>query len=546
MIYPHFSDSLLPAIPFIALYAEIHFRFFSLFPSFLYQRRPEIVFDMPRRLDPGRDLPIFLIVNDCNRFPCKFGDCSVVISKPGEQPKRFDFKQIEATELKHNLSKVMKVFKLQISNTELPTGLFFVNATITAICEKKQFTVLNDNFRTTSKLPFVCYKAKSTLPGIEFCSYGDLHSHSYYSQSHVEFGPPISSIDEVASATGLSFVAITDHSYDLACKTDNYLESDPELTRWKLFQSEFSPSAGFKTMMIPGEEVSCLNEKGEVVHLCALNIKEFLPGNLDGARKNRSNDPQLSLALAIARIHEQGGLAFAAHPAAKVGFLSRLFLRRGEWLTKDLQQKIDGMQILNSGYSTSWHNGKSIWISLLENGMKVPLLGGNDAHGDFNRYRAITTPFLAISEHRERYLGFGKTGVYGRNRSVDDLIGRIKNGETFVTTGPFAGISFSDSPADSAISHQPISSDTPLYVHAQSTQEFGALSTIKILAGFAEDPLESVVFSKVKIDQKFNLCEKIDLSKLSKKPTYIRAEVTCMNADAVKESKAFTSPVYFE
>ena len=50
-----------------------------------------------------------------------------------------------------------------------------------------------------------------------------MHVHSQYSQSHVEFGPPLKVIDEMANACGLDFTAVTDHSYDLSCAMDDYL-----------------------------------------------------------------------------------------------------------------------------------------------------------------------------------------------------------------------------------------------------------------------------------------------------------------------------------
>jgi hypothetical protein len=59
------------------------------------------------------------------------------------------------------------------------------------------------------KASFKCRVCSEKLPGNEFGTYGGLHTHSIYSQSHVEFGPPIKVYDRMASASGLDFLGIT-------------------------------------------------------------------------------------------------------------------------------------------------------------------------------------------------------------------------------------------------------------------------------------------------------------------------------------------------
>ena len=228
------------ALPFIALYAETHFRFFKLFPSFLFARQPEVIFDAPGRLDPGEDLPILLIANDLHRFPAEFADCAIAVSWPHATPKRFDFPDIAEFELEQPFRSSMRAFILRIPRSALPSGLIYITCRITVKCGNKKHVVINDNLRTSGKFSFVCFVADHHLPGSEFCSYGDLHVHSQYSQSHVEFGPPLAVIDAMAQASGLSFVALTDHSYDLACSMEDYLVPDPDINRWRTFQNELA------------------------------------------------------------------------------------------------------------------------------------------------------------------------------------------------------------------------------------------------------------------------------------------------------------------
>ena len=530
----------LTLLPLLALYAETHFRFFRFFPNFLFQRQPEVLFDMPKRLEPGADLPVVLIANDVNRFPAEFSDCALVVSSPGSPPKCFDFPDITKFEVEHSLRNCLRAFMLRISRHELPKGRIYVTACVNLRCGKKKNSVMNDNFRTTAKMAFSCFIAERSLPGSEFCSYGDLHVHSSYSQSHVEFGPPLAVVDAMVKASGMSFAAITDHSYDLACSMNDYLKHDPSLERWKTFQKEIRLPNIFSSLLIPSEEISCLNRRNEVVHLCGLNLQDYLPGTLDGARKDRSKSKQLTLREAIRGIHNQQGIAFAAHPFVKMGIMQRLFLQRGEWSKKDLEKDIDGMQILNSGFSPSWDRGKASWIERLLQGAKLPLLAGNDAHGDFNRYRAISIPFLLIGESDSRYMGYGKTGIYNRCASISDVVAGIKEGATFVTTGPFAGISGSVSPADSLISNQPkLQTARPVYIHGISTEEFGPIRCVTVLAGRSGNRAERSVFSQSYIDQKYRIYEKMELAALPFAPSYLRVEVSCGT------SAAYTSPVYF-
>jgi hypothetical protein len=540
------SPDLLP-IPFIALYAETHFRFFRLFPSLLFQRRPEVLFDLPKRLDPGvSDLPIILIANDIDRFPVTLSGCSVVVSQESLLPKRFDFHDLTQFEVAHPLHKSMKVFQIRIPRSELPTGLIHLTATVTVLQGNRRQIVINDNFWGTSKFPFSCFIAEKPLPGSEFCSYGDLHVHSLYSQSHVEFGPPVSIIDCMAKANGLDFCAVTDHSYDLACAVDNYLKPDPMFDRWRLFCAEFDTKSAFQSIVIPGEEISCLNSRDEVVHLCGLNLREFIPGNLDGARKGRNRDPQLSLADAIKKIHDQKGIAFAAHPGSHMGFMQRLFLMRGNWSLPDLMQPIDGIQIMNNGISAMFDRGKLLWIKLLYKGSKVPLVAGNDAHGDFNRYRAISTPFLNISDRQDRFFGNGKTGIYGKPRKISEIVDCIRQGKTFITTGPFISISLSGKPSgDQAICHSPISREiNRIFVHVRSTNEFGKITEIKVLAGKKAGEEEFAVFSRnYNNENRFSIDAEIDGNSLKNGMIYLRAEATC-NSPQKLPSVAFTSPVY--
>ena len=311
--------------PILLLYAEIHFRFFPHFPSLLYRREPEITFDLPRRIGPGSDLPVALLINDIHRYPVSVNEVAIAVSTCNAPPQLFRFKNLTDHQIKHSLDDQLLAFIFEIPRSKLPEGQVYVNATVSVSRKKRTWTVLNDNLFSSSKASFKCRVCNESLPGNEFCTYGDLHNHSIYSQSHVEFGPPLQVYDKMASASGLDFLGITDHSYDLACKRENYLEQDKALTKWNLYLKDFL--VDYKTIMIPGEEISCLNKDGKVVNLCGLGQQDFISGTLDGAHRN-TVPQQLSINQAIKEIHKQGGIAFAAHPGSQANFLQSLLLHR--------------------------------------------------------------------------------------------------------------------------------------------------------------------------------------------------------------------------
>ncbi len=528
-------------LPILLLYAEIHFRFFPHFPSLLYRSEPEITFDLPGRINPGSDLPVALLINDIHRYPVSANEVAIAVSSGNGSPQLFRFKDLSDYQIKHSLDDQLQAFIFEIPRSKLPEGQIYVNATVSVTRKNRTWTILNDNLFSSSKASFKCRVCSEYLPGNEFCTYGDLHNHSIYSQSHVEFGPPLQVYDRMASASGLDFLGITDHSYDLACKPENYLKQDRSLAKWNLLLKDFL--VDHKTIMIPGEEISCINKDGKVVHLCGLGLHDYICGTLDGARKNTVFSEQLSINQAINEIHKQKGIAFAAHPGSQAGFLQSLLLHRGSWSEEDCSVGLDGFQALNSGYHKSWYRAKSLWIKLLKKGMRIPLLGGNDAHGDFNRYRATSIPFVSIYEGFNRYMGFGKSGIYGKKNSSDEILDSIRDGATFVTNGPFISINRSLSPFKPVISNKSIDSSdlSSLIVYAKSTAEFGRLLKLNVFMGTPFNE-EKLLMTKHFTENIYEAAEAVTSTELPQN-CYLRAEVVSILEDNIT-FEGYSSPCY--
>ncbi|MBD3346731.1 MAG: hypothetical protein GF401_16875 [Chitinivibrionales bacterium] len=540
-------ESTLPFVPFLFLYAETHFRFFRFFPNFLYRRSPEILFDMPARLDPGHDLPVMLLINDIDRFPVDITEVTLSVSSKSERPFTVKFESPGNHLIDHPMSWRSKVYLFEIPRSRLKNTTIYVNgkAEVRKGKRKRTYPVINDNLITSSKTPLICRVSDTPLPGSDNCSYGDLHVHSQFSQSHVEFGPPVAAIDRLGHASGIDFIGITDHSYDIACRMDNYLEQDPALQRWSELSREIK-TRKFKTLIVLGEEISCLNSRKNVVHLCGLGLSDFIPGSSDGARRNVLHTKELSIHEAVNAIHDQNGAAVAAHIGAKPGRLQKIFLHRGIWNSEDLEANLDGIQGVNTGFTVSWERSKALWIKKLQQGLRIPLIAGNDAHGDFNRYRYLGIPFLLVKEMFERYLGYAKTGTYGKVVSTLELVNAIKEGRTFVTNGPYLGLGSSPDEKDTLISNNETKLDySSLYLVMKSTYEFGKPEEIRLFCGeYAPDGSEKTVFHRKCANFPWEFTEKIAITGLPSSRGYLRAEAECKKEDDSK-TYAFTSACYF-
>lgn len=535
------------SLPLIALYAEIHYRFFPFFPSLLFKREPEVICDVPHRLDPGKDLVIMVLLNDLQRFPAQPIEVAATISQPGQGTVLFTFNNLSDHEIEHPFKKNQQVFLFRVERDRIPSGELFVNVKVTLQRGRKKAVVLNDNIPGTSKRAFSTFASYKPLPGNKLCKSGDMHVHSQFSQSHVEFGPPLKVIDSMATACGLDFVAVTDHSYDLSCAMDDYLKEDQALERWKAFQKEIADSDAFATEFIAGEEVTCLNASGRSVHLCALGGRSFIPGSMDGARRRLRFPEALSIHEVCDEVHRQGGLAVAAHPGARSGLLQRLMLHRGHWSSKDTQQYLDGFQALNSGFMKGWERGKTLWLNALQQGIRLPLIGGNDAHGDFALYRAVMAPFISIYENDTRHFAAGRTGIYGQPSSSAEILQELRKGSTFITTGPYISINYSEDPGSYAVSSEGVSGyPDRIHVHAVSTPEFGSLQKVIVFTGSTGKVGEETVIGSFKAnDDPFEINRPVDITSVSA-GSYLRAEVETTGCGTGDGTRGFTSPVYFD
>ena len=142
------------------------------------------------------------------------------------------------------------------------------------------------------------------------------------------------------------------------------------------------------------------------------------------------------------------------------------------------------MQIWN-GTDEGLNEGKSLWIKRLLQGKRIFISGGNDAHGNFNRFRQVGLPFFTLRENYEHLFGKVRTGVFLEDKfSLPTLLKAFKNGRMLITNGPFVELLVKNDRNESAKSGDCISGKNfKIDLRCLSSPEFGKLSELRIYTG---------------------------------------------------------------
>ena len=441
------------------LYAEIHYGIFSR----LKKKEPEIIADAPHRVEPGSPIPLLCLIKDADKYPVRLRRVKTHLL--------YEDGQLEEKEWRIGDKFISQRLWHRIFLVE-PKGGFWggvkLDVNLEVETEKGTLWVKNDNYRQTSHRPLEVYVARSPLPRFENWHFGDLHYHSSYTDDRVEFGAPLEVAAIMGKAIGLSFFCPTDHSYDLD-------EWEDLLSRAE--NSDF--------IIIPGEEVSCTNHQGRNVHLLVLNSREFIPGSGDAAEHWLRTRSEHQIPEVLEKMSKET-LAFAAHPEITPPVLEYILIRRGKWYLRDyLHDGLTGLQILNGFKGEDFHRGLRRWVELLLKGRRLFIVAGNDAHGNFNRFRQIGLPFLTMREHRKQIFGRARTGVYVRGKPTrEGIIKALKRGCSIITDGPIAVFTVkNEKGVEARIGEEIRGSKFSIKIKAKSSEEFGELGRLILWAG---------------------------------------------------------------
>ncbi len=541
----HFFWLILPAALLLCLYAEIHYRF-KFTPSRLYHRQPEMLADLPRRLEPHAPLPVLLIVKDANRFPCELHALTVTVQF-AEAGTPLISQQITLNEI------IMAPFWWRVIPIDLPAaavGRVHVNIAMHYRIGGRQYRCVNDNYIGTSHAPFQLWRAETPLPTLPGYHQGDLHCHSDATSDQVEFGAPVGAYAALGKAMGLAFCAVTDHSYDLDDFPDDYLHNDPALRKWQDLQQEIrrrnAGASGF--IVIPGEEVSCGNHAGRNVHFLILNHSRFIRGSGDSAERWLRTRPDHSITEVLAQL-DAGALAFAAHPAVPPPFLESLLLGRGHWQDADFRHdRLNGLQFWNGG--KLWEEqGMQQWRELLLAGRRLVTIAGSDAHGNFNRFRQISFPFVKMVEHHRHLFGTVRTAaLFDGDLQLDSLLAALRHGRACLTTGPLLDLRVENSEGQQARLGDCLAvASGKIQISAVSTEEFGRLVQVRIWRGDPARRKEEIIHEAQPVARAFHYQAEIALPQADH-DFYLRAEALSERTPLLPEEsaicRALTNPIW--
>jgi len=531
--------------PFL-LYAETHYRF-KYFFSLYKKSEPEIIADAPHRVDPDKSYPIMILVKDAHLYPVELRSVKVTLTHNAKKVYTHTFEFSPGISLSaHYWHKIIEIpFSGSLSSC---FGLMYGDVEIVTIQNGTLRVTRNNNHRFTSKVPLKFFRSKTHLPAINNWIYGDAHTHSTFTDDQVEFGSPISAAPKLCRAMGLSFFGVTDHSYDLDDRIDNYLVNDHELPKWKKLQFEIDKLNSHENdfAILRGEEVSCSNCDNSNVHFLLFGNRKFFHGTGDGGEKWFKTQSEYTIQEILAA-KEKNVITYASHPTEEVPFLQRMLLRRGEWAVSDMAEKeLNGIQILNGETGEGFFRGMEIWKWMLKRGEKKFLLAGNDAHGNFNRFVQIRIPMLSFIEKESQIFGKMKTAVFTSEISETAIIDAIGKGRTVVTNGPLLTIEIeTDTPDIGKVGETVIGNAFVVKLQAATTDEFGKFSSIKIFYGVIGKN-EQKLFEIKEFNNPYSI-HTISNWHRAENFSYIRAELFTHNAHGIdREGFCYTNPIWIQ
>ncbi len=478
-------------LPFF-LYAEIHYRFRYFF-SFLRTREPEILADVPHRLEPNRPLPILLYVKDAHLYPLTLHRVQAEI-RSAQSTRTYG---LLSEQLSTNEKHWWRVFHVDLSDLN---GWIEVLVLIDMEVNGKRKLLQTDNYRTASHAALKTYVAREPLPRFAGLHFGDAHTHSNYTEDQVEFGAPLRAARDLSEAMGLSFFCTTDHSYDLDDCVDNYLHNDPALPKWNALQDEVTRlnDEGVPFVIVRGEEATVRNREGRNVHLLIYGNRRFIPGSGDGAERWFQTRSEHDIPEAI-QLKEPNALAFAAHVSEPVPALQRILLGRGSWSAQDFQHDgLLGLQFANGSTGKGFDRGLELWIKLLLQGCRLFAVAGNDAHGNFNRFRQVGLPFFTIRESNQQIFGKMRTGIFTDGPLNERaLLEAMRDGKMILTDGPVVRlVARNEQKRITTIGGEARGTTPVLQMEAMSSTEFGSLAIVRCYQGRIGDGSETVILKK--------------------------------------------------
>ncbi len=183
---------------------------------------------------------------------------------------------------------------------------------------------------------------------------------------------------------------------------------------------------------------------------------------------------------------------------------------------------------------------------MLLRGYRMYCLAGNDAHGNFNRFRQIGIPFVSIRESDAQLFGKMRTAVFlDRTPGTRSVLDALARGAFIISDGPCVNITASTTKDSPALIGQVLKMGKQrLKVSAVSTSEFGSLSDIVVYGGVVSEERERVLLHQ-------RLSDAFSFEAVLPVPGhpygYLRAEAHTSpdNLSDKRPHFCFTTPIWF-
>jgi 4-amino-4-deoxy-L-arabinose transferase-like glycosyltransferase len=441
---------------------------------------------------------------------------------------------------------------------------------------------------------------------------GDMHCHTMYTNNTAESGAPVPALVRAAGAIGLSWIVLTDHSCDLDETGDgsfSYATTHWEYTiqdqtginayyrvngsigpTWDVLGAEVALWSSASLRLARGVEMNLASidpaSSGKTLHCVVVN-DAYISSPLSGGLGERPVTPSLPAGLAAIA---GSGFAYAAHPAsdlsAEWGGLD-WGVNGALWGDENLDTALGydafrGLETFNTRaalYSTDEANpwgdfdagveppdpypnellrGVLLWDADLAAGLsplrKSFLVGGSDAHGDFNY-----STYLSLNSYAtDNALGKAQTVAFVPGQppgvpATSDILAAVRAGRCIATDGPFLEIGvdgngdgdFTD-PGDLMIGDDGTAvsvESTPLTVRWASTTDFGQVVSVELVAGSAGGAATILSLDPSASGQGWSGQTTIDLASFAYDgPRYFRAQ--CRTANGGDSFRALTNPIW--
>ena len=102
---------------------------------------------------------------------------------------------------------------------------------------------------------------------------------------------------------------------------------------------------------------------------------------------------------------------------------------------------------------------------------------------------------LSLYEKKEQLFGEFRTGVFTKNRNINSVISSMKNGNCFVTNGPFINLTFENNGSVYGMGSVISSNLGSFKISIISTSEFGKIKDITLIKGVIKEQKENDFFT---------------------------------------------------